>query len=84
MVSLSNVLVMWVVVLLALAMVALVVAAVVVAEAVVDVAVAVDVGVVVAAVGVVNLLVSNDKNHPVPHQVKSTVFTVYCIKSDNY
>ena len=59
-------------------------AAVVVAEAVVDVAVAVDVGVVVAAVGVVNLLVSNDKNHPVPHQVNSTVFTVYCIKSDNY
>ena len=84
MVSLSNVLVMWVVVLLALAMVALVVAAVVVAEVVVDVAVAVDVEVVVAVVDVVNLLVSNDKNHPVPHQVKSTVFTVYCIKSDNY
>ena len=84
MVSVSNILAMWVVVLLALAMVALVVAAVVVAEAVVDVVVAVDVGVVVVAVGVVNLLVSNDKNHPVPHQVKSTVFTVYCIKSDNY
>ena len=84
MVSLSNVLVMWVVVLLALAMVALVVAVVVVAEVVVDVAVAVDVEVMLAAVGVVNLLVSNDKNHPVPHQVKSTVFTVYCIKSDNY
>ena len=61
MVSLSNILAMWVVVLLALAMVALVVAAVVVAEAVVDVVVAVDVGVVVVAVGVVNLLVSNDK-----------------------
>ena len=56
----SNILVIWVVVLQPLAMVVLVVAAVVVAEAVVDVAVAVDVGVVVAAVGVVNLLVSND------------------------
>ena len=56
----SNILVIWVVVLQPLAMVVLVVAAVVVAEAVVDVAVAVDVVVVVAVVGVVNLLVSND------------------------
>ena len=66
-------------------MVALVVAAVVVAEDVVDVAVVVDVEVVVVAVGVVNRLDNDTLNHPVPPpSFKSTVFTVYCIKSDNY
>ena len=72
-------------VLLALAMAVLVVVAVVVAEVVVDVAVAAGVEVVVAAVGVVNQLDDDTLNHPVPPpSFKSTVFTVYCIKSDNY
>lgn len=76
---LSNILAMWMEVLLAVVMVVLVAVDVVVAEAVVDVVVAVHVGVVVAAVGAVNVLVRNDTiHHPVPNHVKSTVlrFTV--------
>ena len=76
---------MLVAVVLAVPMVALVVAAVVVAEDVVDVAVVVDVEVVVVAVDVVNQLDNDTLNHPMPPpSFKSTVFTVYCIKSDNY